>query len=72
MIMALKLILDCQIYRILDENNYLFTAKKNTLYISIGINRYSGALTTQTGHTNDDGKYLIQSSYLCRKGEQKF
>jgi len=57
---------------IVDENNYLFTAKKNTLYISIGINRYSGALTTQTGHTNDDGKYLIQSSYLCRKGEQKF
>jgi len=68
----LQSIKDTKFESIVDDNNYLFTAQKNRLYVSIGINRYNGALTTQTGHTNDGGKYLIQSSYICKKGEQKF
>jgi hypothetical protein len=68
----LQNIKDEKFVSIVDENNYLFTAQKNTLYVSIGINRLSGTLTTQTGHRNDNGKYLIQDSYVCKKGEQKF
>ena len=55
-----------------DENNYLFYALKNNTYVSIEINRFNGSLTTNTGHTNDDSKYLIQNFYNCKKAEQKF
>ena len=55
-----------------DDNNYLFYALKDTTYVSIEINRFNGSLTTTTGHTNDDSKYLIQNFYNCKKGEQKF
>ena len=55
-----------------DEKYYLFQVQKDNLYISIALDRYSGILTTQTGHTDDNGKYLIQNFYSCKKGEQKF
>ena len=55
-----------------DEEYYLFKIQKDNLYISIGLDRFSGLLTTQTGRTDDSGKYLIQNFYSCKKREQKF
>ena len=55
-----------------DDNNYLFYALKDKTYVSIEINRFNGSLTTHTGYTNDDSKYLIQNFYNCKKAEQKF
>ena len=55
-----------------DEDNYTFNVKKNTNYITINLNRYSGRLTYTTGHTNDDSKYLIQYFYDCEKAKKKF
>lgn len=57
---------------IVNEKYYVFKIQKDNTYISIGIDRYDGNLTIETGHTDDNNKYLIRKTYSCKKREQKF
>ena len=53
-----------------NKNEYIFYTLKNNNYISFTLNRYSGKLNSSVGHLKDDGKYLIQQFYSCKKATQ--